>query len=305
MNDIQKKIADLSPEKRARLEQALRARLQQPKAVDAPLLLETTSPSEPNALRSSYKQFYDSVSAQLNSSEFGKFSFFLNYGYVSDESPEFAPVHLPDQFINRNSVKLVLEVVSDVAIDNKRVLDVGCGRGGTLYTLKTFFKPASLTGLDLSSTAIEFDRKAHGDARTTFYEGDAENLPFADASFDVVTNVESSHSYPNIQRFYSQVHRVLAPGGYFCYTDALSRPQFVNAIAYFDHIGMDVIRDRNITRNVLLSCDQVSVTRVQAFDSRNDQGLMGNFLATPGSQVYEEMRSGNWEYRILNLRKRA
>lgn len=305
MSEIQQRIAGLSPEKRARLEEALKARLKQETASQAPLLLENTSPSEPNALRSSYKQFYDSVSTQLNSSEFGQFSFFLNYGYVSDESPEYATVDLPAQFINRNSVKLVLEVVGDVAIDGKRILDVGCGRGGTLYTLKTFFKPLSLTGLDLSTTAIAFDKKAHGDARTTFYEGDAENLPFGDQSFDVVTNVESSHSYPNIQHFYSQVHRVLAPGGCFCYTDALSMPQIVTSLAYLDHIGFDLIRDRNITKNVLLSCDQVAVTRVQAFDKRNDQELMGNFLATPGSQVYEEMRSGNWEYRIFTLRKRA
>jgi hypothetical protein len=31
---------------------------------------------------------------------------------------------------------------------------------------------------------------------------------------------------------------------------------------------------------------------------------MQNFLATPGSQVYQEMRSGHWNYRILKLRKR-
>jgi phthiocerol/phenolphthiocerol synthesis type-I polyketide synthase E len=312
MADLAKRIAELPPERRAQVVKLLKtrahagatARTTAAPATETPLLLEASTPSEPTALKSSYKQFYDSVSAQLNASVFGQFSFFLNYGYLSDGSTEYATVELPAQFINKNSVKLVLELIGDCAVDGKRVLDVGCGRGGTIYTLKTFFKPATLTGLDLSPTAIEFDQKAHGDPRTAFHVGDAENLPFADRSFDIVTNVESSHSYPTIHRFYSEVHRVLTPGGYFLYTDALAVQQITSSLAYLDYLGFEVERSRNITKNVLLSCDEIATSRVQAFDSRNDQQLMHNFLATPGSQVYEEMRTGRWEYRMFKLKKR-
>jgi SAM-dependent methyltransferase len=314
MADLAKRLAGLSPAERQRLLEIVRTRRRregtaeagQPVATtDAPLLLDAAAPSEPSALKASYKQFYDAVTTQLNGSVFGQYSFFLNYGYCPNGGPELAAVELPPQFINKNSVKLVLEVIGDCPVDGRRVLDVGCGRGGTIYTLKTFFEPASLVGLDLSSAAIEFDRKAHGDERTSFHEGDAENLPFVDESFDIVTNLESSHSYPNIHHFYSQVHRVLRPGGHFLYTDALSAQQFVGSLAYLDHIGFELVADRDITANVLLSCDEVAASRVNAFDGRNDRQLMENFLATPGSDVYEEMRSGRWQYRILKLRKRA
>lgn len=231
MDDLIRRLAELPRDRRAELLRLLKDRSQSIQAArpapatgpssQPPLLLEATSPSEPSALKRSYKQFYDVVSEQLNASVFGEFSFFLNYGYLPDGSREYAVVEPPEQFVNRNSVKLVLELIGDSPIDGKRVLDVGCGRGGTVFTLKNFFKPASVTGLDLSSTAIEFDKKAHGDDRTFFHEGDAENLPFVNESFDVVTNIESSHSYPNIHRFYSEVYRVLTPGGYFLYTDAL------------------------------------------------------------------------------------
>jgi phthiocerol/phenolphthiocerol synthesis type-I polyketide synthase E len=311
MPDKSKRLAELSPQRRAMLAQLMRSRQQTPEppaaiASTAPedFVLDASSPSEPAALKASYKHFYDAVSAQLRDSPFGRFSFFLNYGYVGNGSPEFAAVTLPEQYINRNSVKLVLEVIGDCAIEGKRVLDVGCGRGGTVHVLLTFFKPAKVTGLDLSTNAIAFCREAHRDPRASFREGDAEKLPFADGAFDAVTNLESSHSYPHIHHFYSQVHRVLAPGGHFLYTDALSTQQFASSIAYLDHIGFTLERDRDITANVLLSCDEIAVTRVSAFDSRNDQQLMQNFLATPGSQVYEDMRSGRWTYRILKLRKR-
>lgn len=308
MDDLRRRLAALPPEKRSQLARLLRARSVERAPVqaepDIPLLLDVASPADMSGVKASYRQFYDAVSAQLNASVFGKYSFFLNYGYVPDGSPEYAAVELPDHFINKNSVKLVLEVIGDCPVDGRRVLDVGCGRGGTIYTLKTFFNADTLTGLDLSPTAIDFDRSAHGDERTSFHEGDAEHLPFVDEYFDIVTNIESSHSYPNIHRFYSEVHRVLRPNGYFLYTDALATQQFAASRAYLDHLGFELERDRDITRNVLLSCDDVSESRVQAFDSRNDQELMQNFLATPGSQVYEDLRAGRWEYRILKLRKR-
>ena len=307
MADLAKRLAALSPESRKTLAQLAKNRAA---ATSAPrpsgefLALDASSPSDPDALKGAYKRFYDGVSAQLNGNVFGEFSHFLNYGYQPDGEREYSSVELPEHYINRNSVKLVLEVIGDCAVDGKRVLDVGCGRGGTVHVLQTFFKPARLNGLDLSTTAIEFCRRAHKRPDTTFYEGDAENLPFPDASLDIVTNLESSHSYPNINRFYNEVYRVLAPGGYFLYTDTLALQQMATCIAYLRHIGFELERDRDITHNVLLSCDAIASTRVQAFDSRNDQQLMQNFLATPGSQVYQEMRSGRWTYRILKLRKR-
>lgn len=327
MDDLAKRLAELPPDKRAALIKLLKSRAapaasteqtngdsshahagaSSPSLVEqneTQLVLDTSYQNPPSEVKAGYKRFYDAVSTQLNGNVFGQFSYFLNYGYASDGQPEFAAVELPEHYINKNSVKLVLEVIGDCPVDGKRVLDVGCGRGGTVHVFKSFFKPATVTGLDLSSAAIEFCKKAHKGENISFYEGDAENLPFADGSFDIVTNLESSHSYPHIHRFYSEVARVLAPGGHFLYTDTLGVQQMASCIAYLQHIGFDVERDRDITNNVLRSCDEVASTRVQAFDSGNDSQLMGNFLATPGSNVYEEMQSGRWTYRILKLRKR-
>jgi ubiquinone/menaquinone biosynthesis C-methylase UbiE len=117
--------------------------------------------------------------------------------------------------------------------------------------------------------------------------------------------VESSHSYPNIFRFYNEVYRVLAPGGHFLYTDTLAVSQMAQCCAYLQQLGFTLLRDRDITANVLLSCDEIASTRVQAFDARNDRALMQNFLATPDSQVYQEMKSGRWTYRILKFQKGA
>jgi SAM-dependent methyltransferase len=255
-------------------------------------------------VKEGWQRFYDAVTAQLNAGPFGKFSFFLNYGYVADGSPELSPVLLPEHYINRNSVKLVLEVIGDCPIGGRRVLDVGCGRGGTVHVLTTFFQPRSATGLDLSGAAVAFCQEAHKDPRARFVQGDAENLPFEDGAFDVVTNVESSHSYPHIHQFYAEVFRVLAPGGYFLYTDLQTPPHWTTNLGLLAHLGFAVERDRDITANVLLSCDEIAAHRLGAFAGDNDQRLIHNFLSAPGSQVYQRMRSGQLSYRILKLRRR-
>lgn len=316
MDDLSGRPVRASAERRRQLADLLRARKKAGAgaadgddaglSVPPPLLLDTVdtgAPTEPSAVKAGYEQFYDAVNTQLNASGFGQFSYFLNYGYVPDGRTERSVIELPTRFFNKNSVRLVLELIGDCPIDGADVLDVGCGRGGTVYALKKFFAPATLTGLDLSTTAVEFDRRIHGDDRTRFHEGDAENLPFADGSFDVVTNVESSHSYPDADRFYAEVYRVLRPGGFFLYTDVLPAKRITAALGELERLGFRVELNRDITANVLRSCDEVAQTRLEAFGDRNDPRLMQNFLATPGSEVYDEMRTGRWEYRIVRAVK--
>ncbi len=208
--------------------------------------------------KSHYRSFYDEVTRQLNSSKYGEFSVFLNYGYVANDSPQFAQFEVPASLFNPNSIKLVLELVGDCEIANRRVLDVGCGRGGTIFTLNHFFSPRSLQGLDLSPNAVSFCRKTQQKPNITFCEGDAEHLPFADDSFDVVTNVESSHTYPSIHKFYDEIARVLAPGGHFLYTDVLPTNRWIEGLNYLRGAGLVLEHDRDITANVLLSLDQVA-----------------------------------------------
>ena len=327
MDSLTDRITELSPERRRLLQQLLEQRgLPQPDsaAPAAPAYIPRSKAKAaiPNGKGSSRnlrltidyggsaddvkadcRRFYDGVSEQLNSSMFGKFSYFLNYGYVADESPELARVTLPEHFINRNSVKLVLELIGECELTDRHILDVGCGRGGTAYVLDHFFDAASITGIDLSPTAIAFCRAEHRSRRLRFFEADAEQLPFADASFDVATNLESSHTYPNVKAFYAEVARVLKPSDYFLYADVLSAEQFETGVATLEVCGLAVERSRNITLNVLLSCDEIARNRASAYASTNDPEVMREFLAIPGSGVYERMRTREWTYRILMLRK--
>lgn len=297
------RLQQLTPQQRAALAARLKASPPARAMHEEDFHLDHVMSADETMVKSNYRKFYDEVSSQLDNDIYGAASFFLNYGYVADGSPERAVVPLPEHYINRNSLKLVLELIGAVPVTGRDALDVGCGRGGTAHVLNSFYAPASVTGLDLSPVAVEFCNRTHGDATTRFVEGDSERLPFAAGIFDIVTNVESSHSYPNVHRFYAEVARVLRPGGHFLYTDALSHGQFTTARGLFDQMGFSLLRDDDITANVLRSCDEVAAARVGAFSAGNNADLMRNFLATPGSDVYRDLESGRWAYRILHFGK--
>jgi ubiquinone/menaquinone biosynthesis C-methylase UbiE len=103
-----------------------------------------------------------------------------------------------------------------------KLLEVSCGRGGGL---NAFLAAApgifDATGLDVAASAIAFDRATYGENdKLRFVEGSALDLPFPDASFDAVLNVEASNDYGDRPRFFAEVARVLKPDGVFLYTDS-------------------------------------------------------------------------------------
>jgi acyl transferase domain-containing protein/ubiquinone/menaquinone biosynthesis C-methylase UbiE len=247
------------------------------------------------AAKAGYREFYDDVTRRLEQSGLGAASFFLNYGYVSIDSNDEARVEVPAETFNRNSVGLAFELIGSTELNGKQVLDVGCGRGGTAALFGEIFG-AQATGVDLSPEAIAFCRRTHGD-KAQFEVGDAEHLPFEDGRFDVVTNMESSHTYPNLRAFFGEVKRVLASGGLFLYTDLLPLQRWAEVKVLLASLGFRIGTQRDITANVLASCDEVATNRTKAFGGSSE--AIDNFLAVPGSAVYEQMRSNAWEYRIL------
>jgi phthiocerol/phenolphthiocerol synthesis type-I polyketide synthase E len=251
------------------------------------------------AAKASYREFYNDVTRRLQQSGMGAASFFLNYGYVGLGEGDEAQFEIPAEVFNRNSVRLAFELIGHSQLNGRKVLDVGCGRGGTVALLAEKFA-AHPTGVDLSPEAIAFCRSTHGPGKT-FEVGDAEHLPFGDGSFEVVTNMESSHTYPNLRGFFSEVRRVLAQGGTFLYTDLLPVERWAEVRVLLGSLGLRAESERDITANVLASCDDVAATRTKAFGGSSE--MIDNFLAVPGSAVYEQMNSRAWEYRIMRARR--
>ena len=97
-----------------------------------------------------------------------------------------------------------------------RVLDVGCGIGGPSRFLASKFG-CQVTGLDFTAefvalAAMLAQRTRLAD-KVTYRQGDALDLPFADASFDIVWSQNAAMNIADRDRLYGEMRRVLVPGG--------------------------------------------------------------------------------------------
>jgi len=99
----------------------------------------------------------------------------------------------------------------------KRVLDLGSGAGSDSLVAALQVGPeGSVTGIDMTPEMVEKARTGAAElglGNVTFVEGEAERLPFADESFDVVISNGVIDLIPDKDAVFAELQRVLAPGG--------------------------------------------------------------------------------------------
>jgi ubiquinone/menaquinone biosynthesis C-methylase UbiE len=126
--------------------------------------------------------------------------------------------------------QLVREQIGDVAGLN--ILEVACGRGGFASELAR--AGASVTGCDFSYVAVRVAEKrlraANDRSPVTFLQGDAQNLPFADDSFDLVISCETIEHLPDAPRGLREMRRVSRPGGKLF----LTTPNYANFMGLYE-----------------------------------------------------------------------
>jgi SAM-dependent methyltransferase len=177
---------------------------------------------------------------------------FMNYGYAPLEPAPSIPLDPADE-PDRLCIQLYQHAVGAVDLQGTDVLEVGSGRGGGASYVSRYLQPRSVTGLDFSQEAVDLcnrNRKAPG---LSFIRGDAQAMPFPDSSFDAVINIESSHCYPSMERFLSEVHRVLRPRGSFVFADLRTREGLDSLRGQFHADQLTLAEENEITANVLMA----------------------------------------------------
>ena len=89
--------------------------------------------------------------------------------------------------------------------EEEKVLDMGCSRGFYVKAMEDYTR--GVIGVDISEDSLE-------NAVTPKVEyGDITNLDFTEGSFDKVYSLHTIEHLPNLEQFFSEVARVLKPGG--------------------------------------------------------------------------------------------
>jgi ubiquinone/menaquinone biosynthesis C-methylase UbiE len=206
----------------------------------------------------------------------------------------------------RYQIQLYHRIAAQADLAGKRVLEVSSGHGGGASYVARTLRPASYVGLDLNTRAVAFCTEHHSMPGLSFVKGDADNLPFADGSFDALVNVAASHRYPRFPQFIDEVARVLRPGGRFLYADLRPRPRIAGweaalAAAPLRMLTCQVIDDEVL--RALASNSSVADERLRGQLPALLHGAAREAFHVQGSRFYRHLQRGELTWRMYDFIK--
>jgi len=157
------------------------------------------------------------------------------------------------------------------------LLDVGCGSG--LFCEIAASQGASAMGLDASSAMLDLARRRT--PRASFFEGEMEELPFVEKTFDVVTALNSLQHVTSPLGALMEARRVLKPGGKLVIA-AWARPEKCQVSNYF---------------RALDELLPVAASHTPAAFSFSTDGMMAKLVARAGfAKLIETEALSIWDY---------
>ena len=254
----------------------------------------------PLVMKGVARVFYPLFTQRLDAAEV----LFLNDGYEEDPPMGLALAEADEPY--RYPIQLYHRIAAQADLEGKRVLEVSCGHGGGASYLARTLRPASYVGLDLNPRAVAFCAEHHSVPGLSFVKGDAENLPFADRSFDALVNVAASHRYPRFPQFLDEVARVLRPGGRFLYADLRPRLRIAEWEAALAAAPLRMLTCRVIDDEVLralASNSPVADERLRGQLPALLHGAAREAFHVQGSRFYRDLQRGELTWRMYDFVK--
>jgi ubiquinone/menaquinone biosynthesis C-methylase UbiE len=156
------------------------------------------------------------------------------------------------------------------ALRPARILETAAGTGIVTRALQVAVPEATIMATDINSAVVEFAARQETSERVTFQQADAQDLPFEDATFDLVLCLFGVMFFPDRVRANAEARRVLWPGGRY-------------VLVTFNHLDL----------NPIPKAAGEAVAGLFAEDPRYME--RGPFSYTDAEQVEQDLRSAGFE----------
>lgn len=151
-------------------------------------------------------------------------------GYFSENSAKLYDIGVELLFLGtadimrRQIIPVITNFLNNKEEENIKQLDVATGTGRFIKQLKTAHKDLKITSIDLSPYYTEFAKKSLSNfSKIEFLQANAEQIPFENETFDIISCVYLFHELPrNVRKkVISEIYRTLKPGGLFVLQDSI------------------------------------------------------------------------------------
>lgn len=189
----------------------------------------------------------------------------------------------------------LLERLELVKIEPRRVLDLGCGTGQAIPALMSRYRGAEIVALDSAQPMLQRARtRGRWLRRARCVCADAERLPLADASFDLVFSNLMLQWCGDLDRTFADLQRILRPGGLLIFTSfgpdtlgelraswaqADERPH-VNAFLDMHDVGDALVRSR--FADTVMDVERLTVTYPDVWALMRELKAIGAHNVTAG-----------------------
>lgn len=160
--------------------------------------------------------------------------------------------------------------------DGMKILEVGCAGGLLCHRIKECLTNAEITGIDFDTGHIDFAKKKTEELglKCNFIAGDATQLPFEDNVFDACY----SHTVMNFcdpEKFVSEQHRVLKPGGKMIVMDVYQR-----GLKPEEWIPTDECEEKELFDKVWTAASENPNSQIKRYENRSEKYFA--YLAAQG-----------------------
>ena len=262
---------------------------------------------------------------------------FNTWGYAWPEAWGRSPTLATDpQRFGRNAYSGLFEFPQVKELIHERdgnfhVVEMGCGTGAGAYHLCMNVLPkCTYEAIDMQQTAILTARRKfvpQTGGRLVATRADCTEVPVADEAADVVVVCEThvtehgGQVSPEDKLFLGQIKRILKPGGYMVWGNAIPDNTWQPCFDHLESIGMRVLDVRDVTEQAITARDEDTQRTIAYVDQccakfwgfripilgekKRQQAAIAlkNFYRQPGTNLYENMQNRSDTYKVVLVQK--